>query len=283
MLYETTVPNQNSNNLIKIAAVDSPELSYTGVRARHQATIAAVDSIIYKGLDGNTYTAQLGASYDSPAEAQVAIALVVEKRRADGGFGAMSKADNYDQGGIKVSDDLGNLKITIDADFEIVSYVNAGAATAVTRYTSTELVRDAYIEVAVGDVIGDVQYDGVKSALGSFTDAAALKTALDTALTAVGAESLESTVTENGSVFEIKITSKKYPILFAGVQMKNIKTYTGFFDGGSEVEALMAQELNAVEVGDKGSLENLVSNLTTYIKEAQTMKKKAQAQIKSLK
>lgn len=237
MIYEKTVPDQLATNLMQFTSKETPEIDYVGVQARHTATVSDISGIRFVGLDGVTYDASLGAYYDDTNKAGLLLALsnAIKGRRASGGMGCLMRNDNYDKGGIEVTVDGTDVRVTIDCDVTITHYLNGVTANAVARYTTLKNVQRAYIELPTATAIGDLQLGATKSALGSFTVAATLETAIDGALTAVGATVTSNTVVLNGSIFEVTIETEDYPLSFAGEKMKNLKTYTGYFNGSTQI------------------------------------------------
>jgi len=225
MLYQKSVPEQNTPNLITLSNKATQCPGYSAVLARHTVDVALAadfDGVKFIDQEGTTRTASFGLTADPDTLEKNILDAAIQPYRLNG-MGAFVKTEWHDNGGVRVRDiGGGNKKITIDADFEIVAMLNGVTETALTRLTESVIATELQIVHAVG-AQGNLSYNGSDEALGTHntTEGAALATAIGTALGNLSVEYGEITVVESDDNTEFTVTIEvlQKPIDYDGVTM----------------------------------------------------------------
>ncbi len=238
------MPGQNSPNLVKITDAESGVPCVETTPARHQVEItgfAGIGSVKFKDRSGTEHTASLGSVITDVDELTASLYAAAQRGVYDNGLGSKVVGEG-DGGGITVTDlGSGTVRITIDADFEIVAFVKAdGTDETVDRSTVRAKVAKQGVIVEVG-AIATVGYDGTDQALATGTyasgSAATLKGDVETALAALNVEFTDVVVTEDEEAekFDIEIHAIQKPISIDGTEASIRGGYYTFLNGSDEI------------------------------------------------
>jgi len=254
MLYEKQNPELADHSMFNITKHESGCCPETPTeRAMYQAEVASfdgVDTLTFKGSDGEERTIKIDA--DTVEQLSKTLTDLSEKPYREGGLGAVMIGENYDGGGITVTEDSGTVKITILADFEIVSVSKDDTPTTFTKFTEEISVIRQTIDLPVGD-IGAVSAGGVDEALAAGTyaaaDAATLQGDIETALGTLEVKFSELEVTNEGSLLcVVVVASEKLTFTAVGDDLERVSSTGGsrfltFVDSNEDiVEAIKEGE-----------------------------------------
>ena len=213
MLYEKMNPNVGETAMINISKAESGCCPETGGKpAMYQIEVdpfEEITAIVFKGQDGEERTAPLTGATTIPLLLEALIG-VSEKGYIEGGMGAIMVGENFDQGGIKVTDVEGVARVSIFADFEIIKLVGVNNEFPFEQFTETVTVIPQFIQIDAGDV-NAIEVDGVSENLTTGTyaaaDGATLQGDIETALDNLGVLYTEVTVTTSGETHTVKLTA----------------------------------------------------------------------------
>lgn len=253
MLYEKQNPELADHSMLNITKHESGCCPETPTeRAMYQAEVASfdgVDTLTFKGSDGEERTIKIDA--DTVEQLTEKLIDLSEKPYREGGLGAVMIGENYDGGGITVTEDSGTVKITILADFEIVSVSKDDTPTTFTKFADEISVIRQTIDLPVG-AIGAVSAGGVDEALSTGTYAAgasaALKTDLETALGTLEVQFSDLEVTNEGNLHcVVVVASEKLTFTAVGDDLERVTSAGGsrfstFVDANSDIVSTIETE-----------------------------------------